>query len=253
MAGFDFEDDTITLSTPEGVGIDLALAGLGSRFVAMLIDQTVITLTLLALAVLAGLFTGTSGVVIFSLVTVLWFFVQFGYFVVFEVLDQGRSLGKRLLHIRVVRADGTAIGFLASAIRNLLRIVDSLPGLYLVGIVAVLVTNRQQRLGDIAADTVIVRDRRVDLGPATWFGPTSRPAPQILALAERWDLSAISQSDIAAVRAFLERRVGLPPEARWRLAVQFDTALRPRVPSVPAHVSAEQFLDAVSWVKATRG
>ena len=105
MAGFDYEDDTITLSTPEGVGIDLVLAGLGSRFVAMLIDQLVITLTLVSLAILASLFGGASGVVVLALVTVLWFFVQFGYFVIYEVLDNGRSLGKRLLHIRVVSSE----------------------------------------------------------------------------------------------------------------------------------------------------
>ena len=256
MDGFDFEDDTITLSTPEGVGIDLVLAGLGSRFTAMLIDQILISLTLLALSVAVALFSGATAVVVFALATLGWFLTQFGYFILFVVLDQGRSVGKRLLSIRVVRCDGSGIGFLASAIRNVLRIIDSIPGAYLVGIIAVLASKRQQRLGDLAADTVVVRDRRIQqqtaLSQTSFDGPPPLH-PELAAVAARWDLSGISQADTAAVRAFLGRRFDLPPAARWRLAAQFDLALRPRVPSVPAHLGAEQFLEALAWAKTIRG
>ena len=148
-------DDTITVSTPEGVDFELTLAGAGSRFVSALVDL-LIQFALL-LATVAGVrLVGGYGDAAAALVS---FVVVLGYDIAFEVLAAGRTPGKRLNGLRVVRSGGDPVGFITSAIRNVLRLVDFLPFAYVVGAVSILVTGRNQRLGDVAAGTLVVRDR----------------------------------------------------------------------------------------------
>src|SRR3990170_3287966 len=116
-------EDAITISTPEGVELELPLAGLGSRFVAALIDIIIKTGLILALGIALGV-AGAYGDALFS---VLAFLVFFAYDILFETLASGRTPGKRWTGLRVVRLEGQPIGFVASAIRNTLRLVDLLP------------------------------------------------------------------------------------------------------------------------------
>src|SRR5918996_1968770 len=138
-------DDRVTIATPEGVDLDLRLAGLGSRFVATTIDLLIQS----AIIVAAGL--ALVGVEIFSedsvvsgvgaaVFAIVFFLVIAGYDILFEVLASGRTPGKRWTGLRVVRTGGQPVGFLTSSIRNLMRLVDFLPFSYLVGIVAILAT-----------------------------------------------------------------------------------------------------------------
>ncbi|MDH4144036.1 MAG: RDD family protein [Acidimicrobiia bacterium] len=249
----DYDENTVTISTPEGVPLRLVVAGLGSRFAAFAVDQAIQWAVLLALYLAVSLLGPDDlGFSLFALVTVLYFALPTFYFVFFETIDRGRSPGKRLVGLRVVRADGSAVTLSASFVRNLLRVVDSLPTVYGVGIVSMLVTAHTQRVGDLVAATLVVRNEpaaRTVLGaPAV----AMRPAPWLCEVASHWDLSAIDATESAAVRSFLERRHDLAPEARWRLAHQYDQALRPRVAGVPAGVGAEAFLEALGWVKAGR-
>ena len=156
--------DELQVATPERVAVDLPIAGLGSRAMAYVVD-----VGLLSAIAMVAYFTltffmdpyttalGLSGLArTLSLVAV--FFGMWIYWALLEVLWNGQTLGKRLLRIRVVRSDGSPVTVFASAVRNLLRIVDFLPACYPVGLITMLVDKRHRRLGDLLAGTVLVRD-----------------------------------------------------------------------------------------------
>jgi uncharacterized RDD family membrane protein YckC len=248
-----FYEDRISVATPEGVTLEVTLAGVGSRFVAGVIDQLLRWSLLAALVALMAVLEvnlsgadGLSGAGTVAVIVAI-FFVQFGYDVLFEMLASGRTPGKRWTGLRVVKMGGTPIGFLASCLRNIMRIVDSLPGFYLVGILSVMFTANNQRLGDLAAGTIVVRERR-----QTTTLPPSQPAPAP-ADSALYDVSAVSAEELATVRRFLDRRATLTPEARDRLARDMATRLGPKVVGPPRQWEPEAFLEYLAAAKAARG
>ncbi len=145
-------DTTYRLETPEGIDLDLGPAGPVVRGLALAIDVAIRQALALALAVgLAQAESLGSGIFL-----VLYFLLQWFYPVLFEVISSGQTPGKRALGLRVVNQDGTPIGWSASLLRNLLRTVDFLPFFYLAGIVSMLTTRHFQRLGDLAAGTLVI-------------------------------------------------------------------------------------------------
>ena len=265
-------EDRITVATPEGVDLEVALAGLGSRFAAAVLDG-LIQMALIygvgfiggfAGAVTAGSVTGEEGAALVAIALwIIWFFlVLFGYDILFETLGRGRTIGKRALGIRVVRAGGAPVGFVTSAVRNLLRIVDFLPLAYGVGIVSILATQRNQRVGDLAAGTLVIRDERAprNVGPvhrAPYPSYLHAPPPPAAAAPldpsiAAWDVSAVTAEDLGTVRAFLERRHTIEPGARWSLAVDLAERLKPRVSGAPEGQHPEVFLELLYSAKASR-
>lgn len=267
-------EDRITLATPEGIELDVALAGAGSRFAAAVLDALIQIALIYGVGLTMALITGFSlgpfvdtdtpapALILFA-VWIAWFFlVFFGYDILFETLGRGRTLGKRALGIRVVRVAGGPVGFVTSAVRNLLRLVDFLPVFYGVGIVSILVTQRNQRLGDLAAGTLVVRDQKTPRNPRS---VTAAPYPSYLHAAPppaaaapldpsiaAWDVSAISNDDLIAVRSFLERRHTIQPGPRWALAVQMTEKLTPKVTGAPPGLHPEVFLELLYTAKASR-
>ncbi|HKN91225.1 MAG TPA: RDD family protein [Acidimicrobiia bacterium] len=243
-------EDRISIPTPEGVELELVLAGVGSRLVATVIDYLVKGAILLALWIIGTAVGGdeVGGFLLAGLV-VASFLVWFGYDVAFETLASGRTPGKRAAGLRVVRLGGEPVGFLASAVRNLLRLVDSLPGLYAVGALSVLFSRRNQRLGDLAAGTLVVRERRAPLPVTRPFGPDFAVADRYAA----WDVSGVTSFELVTVRRFLERRWQLDPAARGRLGWELAERLRPKVAGAPADLHPEHFLEALAEAKAARG
>ena len=251
-------EDRIAIPTPEGIELDIALAGLGSRFTAALLDGLIQTaLTFVPMLLLSPFLAGRSQNVFIALYFVWWFLVIFGYDVLFETLGGGRTVGKRAVGIRVVRIGGHPVGFVTSAVRNLLRIVDFLPAAYGVGIVSILATSRNQRLGDLAAGTLVVRDEGRSTkslpapGPAPMYGSPPVVPPPVEA-AVTWDVSSVDARELAAVRAFLERRFSLEPAARWSLSVELARRLGPKVGGAPADLHPEVFLEQLYAVKSSR-
>ena len=237
----------MSIATPEGVELDLVLAGAGSRFIAGLLDALLRGATLLALFVLAAM-SGISEVGAVVLLSLGSFLVLFGYDVLFELAAGGRTPGKRWTGLRVVGLDGGPVTVGSSVVRNLLRIVDALPGPYLVGILLVALTRRHQRLGDLVAGTVVIRERRdVRAGPV--LGTPVVAEPHVL---DGWDVSAITTEEVAAVRRFLERRPMLTDEARGRLARELAARLRPKVVGPDERATPEQFLQDLVAAKAGR-
>jgi uncharacterized RDD family membrane protein YckC len=242
-------EDRMTIETPEGVSVTVPLAGVGSRFIAATIDLAIqATVIIVALVVFVGYGVGGGvGAGIFAIVFFVMFFV---YDIAFEVLSGGRTPGKRWTGLRVVRAGGQPVNFVTSAIRNIIRPVDFLPSAYLLGIATILLTRRNQRLGDLAAGTVVARAPRKGTRP---LQPVAAPVELPASLAA-WDVSAISASDIATVRSFLERRESLERGARAELARTMASRLRPRVGglSESARVPDETFLEHLARVKGAR-
>ncbi len=173
--------------TPEGVSLDVVLAGLGSRLAAFSVDFTIQVASFIVVAIVVVVAIrggGASSELVAAGVLSLVALVDFiGYFVLCEMLWSGRSVGKRAAGTRVVRMAGTPVGFWSSLLRNLARLVDMLPTpLYLVGSVLVLCTSNNQRLGDLLGDTMVIRERHAAVtvarsvaydDPAQWRGPAA--------------------------------------------------------------------------------
>jgi hypothetical protein len=178
----------------------------------------------------------------------------------FEVLSRGRTPGKRWTHLRVVREDGSPVDLPASAVRNLMRLVDGLLLLYIPTVVGIAVTKRNQRPGDVAAGTLVIRDGPTAAAPAPRAAEPPATAPpqgrSVPAFAELggagWDVSAVTAEELAVVRRFLERRDGLDPAARDQLARRLSHGLRAKVAGAPAELRPEPFLEQLAEIKASR-
>ena len=239
--------------TPEGISLDLVLAGLGSRFVAFALDLVLQSVALIVFLVVVlsafhGTVTTSSGLVAGGVLS-LFVLVDFiGYFVFCEMLFSGRTIGKRAAGLRVVRISGQPVGFWSSLLRNIMRLIDmQLGATYLVGAVLILSTNKNQRLGDLLASTLVVRDRTGAAAAwkgASWTSPAGFTTPawaqgpsppagagQLYLPPElaHWDVSAVPGVR-ARPRAGVPRQQGRlhrtgPPQDRLRA---HDADLAPR-------------------------
>jgi uncharacterized RDD family membrane protein YckC len=241
-------EDRLTITTPEGVELELQLAGLGSRFAAQLIDLVIKAIAIILVVVVFSQLELTGWAIIIPAVTL----ILYGYDVVLETFANGRTVGKRLLRLRVVKVAGDPIDFMSSAIRNALRLVEGISTSYIPGIIAILATKRNQRLGDLAAGTIVIHEDPVAKPgaavppPAVWGQPS-------VAAGQVWDVSAVGAEEIAAVRSFLERRWTLDHGTRGRLALQLADGLWRKVGGAPNGLSPEAFLEQLSHQKSARG
>lgn len=258
--------DRLTLATAEGVDLSVILAGVGSRILARLIDFFLVWLPILVGGILLGTSLGNFGVALFF---ICFFYVLFGYDVMCERLFNGRTLGKRMVGLRVLRDGGTRVDLVSSAMRAVLTVVDFWTLSPLVAIVAVLVTRENKRLGDLAGSTIVVREPKrgkgkpmkiVDVTTAPQIATPPEPvsgwrppaAQGVTALATRrvLDTSAVTRQDVAAITAFMERRARLDPQVRSDLAGRMASALRPRLGGAVDDLGDEQLLEAVSDAKS---
>jgi uncharacterized RDD family membrane protein YckC len=264
-------EDRYVTATPEGVSLDLTLAGLGSRAAGIAVDMViqviVFVLFLIALVNLAGGAGETSTLVISGGLFLLFAFVFIGYFVLCEMIWSGRSIGKFAAGTQVVRLGGGPVTFTASLLRNVARIVDWMPSLYVVGSIAILVSTNNQRLGDMLGGTIVIRVRHasdrahrgVDRGSWESFqrlSVTSVADIQGAAASDPelagWDVSAVTDAEVALLRQFLARRYEYQAPARARLAASLAERLRPRVAGVSGDYDDEGFLERLSMVRAAR-
>jgi len=158
------------------------------------------------------------------------FMVYFGYFIVFEWRWAGRTPGKRLLGIRVVRDGGFPLDFTSAVIRNLVRILEAGFGFYAVSALSTLLSPLNRRLGDMAAGTIVVRDSRFERERLrSW---ETRPA-------EAHDLS---ESERDLIRRYVERRTSLGHNARGELATRIASAIRPKLNAGYEHLDDDSLL-----------
>jgi uncharacterized RDD family membrane protein YckC len=243
--------EELVVATPELVAFRFETAGLGSRFTAQLVDILVLGGLLLALGLvsylIARLGETTIGTVLFLVAGFLGFWA---YWIVPEALWSGRTLGKYLLHLRVIDARGGPLTVGQAVIRNLLRVVDFLPLSYAAGIVAIFSSPRNQRLGDMAAGTVVVRERMAvrlsDLArdaPPDGRPPDGRPPDRTVVQRSGPRLDPNLRR---FVKAYAQRRHGLTPERRAQLAGEAEPALRAALPDVVATAGPLAALDRLA-------
>jgi uncharacterized RDD family membrane protein YckC len=260
--------DQLNIDTPELVAIEMPLAGIGSRFIAILVDYLIWGAAFFLLIALAAIVI--PAVHVFGEVSANWavgifflivFLLQWGYFALFEAFGNGRTPGKRVAGIRVIHRSGRGIGFIESLARNLVRFVDYMPGFYAVGVVAIFVSRRHQRLGDMVAGTLVVRDREIE--PSHWSGATSRTitapvfalpadanpmaAPHLRVVLPAPALAKLSASDLEVLEGFFARRLDMDLATRGALAERIASALSARSGlTIPPETSVETFLEAVA-------
>jgi uncharacterized RDD family membrane protein YckC len=226
--------------TPEAVVLEFETAGLGSRTFAILIDLaiqgSVILVAALASAMLAGVGGfSTLATVVLVLVIAL---VLLGYPIAWETLWRGRTPGKAALGLRVVTKEGAPVQFRHAAVRGFLALVDLYASTGSVAVLSVLFSRDNQRLGDFAAGTVVLRERSGARAPA----PVAFTPPAGLeSFAATLDTAGLSTADYGAVRSFLVRAHTLPPDVRWALAHQVAETVVARLghrppPSLPAEL-----------------
>src|SRR5215212_304213 len=222
-------DDRYTIATPENIEFAYDIAGIGSRFLAAMIDTLLIGIAETIIILIVGLASAAIGLraadnLLAALGGLLAFAILWGYYIVFELLWNGQCPGKRVIGLRVVREGGRPITFVGSAIRNLIRIVDFLPALYGIGVVVMFVDRRSRRLGDLAAGTLVVKERRgVTLASLTTGAVVAYPAlapGEALPQTTLANIGLLNDQDYNLVQEFLSRRGELGQEARARLGVQ---------------------------------
>ena len=261
-------EETLIIETPERVPLAFALASIGNRFLAAAIDHAIqysaIVLVVWAFLnianidvlggsnsenkTLADLPNWTIAVMIICL-----FLLFTGYFILFEWLWGGQTPGKRLLKLRVIREDGRPITLWEAIARNLLRIFDSVPGffvpIYSVGLIVIFLSKRDQRVGDIFAGTVVIRERS-DEAPTfadTFSNPVSDAAFRRVQKRTQFDadISIIGDREIEVVESFLRRRWDLTERHRiwmaWRVALPIMYKIKPNYDA--ATFSYEGFLE----------
>lgn len=160
--------EDLALYSTEKVHYSYEIGGLGTRFIGLLVDTLIIIAVYAVFALLlfvlytTGIFDHMSDIVIAVIAAVsilIIFLTGFGYFIFFETVWNGQTPGKKAAGIRVVRKTGEAVTFTNVLVRNILRIIDALPA-YTVGMLAILFSKNQQRLGDMLAETVVIRERK---------------------------------------------------------------------------------------------
>lgn len=224
------------------------LAGPGSRFVAFVLDALLITAFLLGSLFLGLILVGGTvasafnfaGIVwVFAILTVVTFVIIWGYFVLFEGLRDGQTPGKRAMGLRVVHQNGFPIALGASAIRNLIRIIDLQPGLTgVVGGLFILLHPRAQRPGDLAAGTVVIRERTSETLPEE---AVSRESP------------VLSDDEYAVLRTWALQRSALDRKARQRITGRLVRQLGDRVPQAAPEDALQELYTAESGRRAAMG
>jgi len=244
----------------------MPLAGIGSRFIALLVDYLIWGAGFLVFAVLAAIvlpamhaFSKISEQWAAAIVILLVFLVNWGYFTLFEAFWNGRTPGKRVAKIRVIQRSGRAIGLFESMARNLIRYVDQFPfPLHVVGVIAIFVTKQHQRLGDLAAGTLVVRDRQ-DEAPlwgesgartftAQLFVPAApAPEPQAALTLPATGIAKLSPADLAVLEGFFARRLDMSLPTRQILAQRIAAAIQAKSGlEPPPGASIETFLEATA-------
>ena len=220
---------TTALELPEEIDLQLEVANVGSRTLAILIDIAICAIGLLFVYILTSAFArettpdwitrlGSNLLTILLLVAV--FGMQWAYFNLFEWLWNGQTPGKRLLHLRVIKSDGAPVSWIDVLLRNLSRPLDTFGPMGLLGLLMIFVSRKAQRLGDLMARTLVIHETPIDWSIFDEAADQAVPistAPSIALTMAQWEL----------LHRFLNRREELPPDVRARLADSIYLQLKP--------------------------
>lgn len=271
--------DQLTIDTPEQVAIRFPVAGLGSRFLAILADTllqgfayaVLILVFVLIMSsapkVAGGSLSHTGEKWLIAGLLLFHFLLYWGYFALFETFWNGQTPGKRFCKIRVIQQSGRQISFFEAMTRNLIRVIDMLPGFYLVGVISMSCNRQHQRLGDLAAATLVIHERAAD--EPLWGGHGSRtitagafeparPEP-VFQHAEDSALPAdavarLTSEDLAVIDRFFSRVLDMELDTRARLAERLALQMRGKM-KLPAETAMkpEALLEAIARQMRAQG
>ena len=264
--------DQLNIDTPEQVELEFAVAGLGSRFVAILLDHLVqvgiLFLLFFSSVFLLGATVNRASVLgkwIAAAFVVLYFLIIWSYFTLFEAFWNGQTLGKRVMKLRVIKDSGRQITFFEALSRNLLRFVDYLPALYLAGVIAMLCTKRHQRLGDLAAGTIVVHERADEqpllIGRGSSILPVNESyafntaprnlAAQSVAALPADSVARLGPDDLLLIETFFARALDLSlatrAEVAIRIAAQMAVKMAGDASATPPPGNPERFLESIAY------
>lgn len=268
--------DQLNIDTPEQVELEFSVAGVGSRFVAALLDYLIQAACLLVEGLLFVMIASgaTAASVSDRLDTAAKWFVAFiiflnfafftGYFALFEAYWRGQTPGKRAMKLRVIKDSGRQITLFESLARNLIRVVDYLPGMYLIGVITMLCNKRNKRLGDLAAGTIVVHER-MDEQPLIYQTSTTLVAPvgfgaqpfaqetlapwakPLTAMFPADAVSRLGAQDLVVIEAFFSRMLDLPLETRAAVAYRMAGQMAAKMGVPMPEGNPERALEAMAF------
>jgi uncharacterized RDD family membrane protein YckC len=238
--------DKLTIDTPEQTALEYPIAGLGSRFLAILTDtaiQLVLAFFLLIVGSIIGFGVATFGGLgsqwVVAIILFLLFLLNSGYFALFEIFWNGQTPGKRYAQVRVIKDDGRPIGAYEAIVRNTLRLIDILPTMYGVGLISIFLSKQSKRLGDFVAGTVVVHEKTLEGVRPYAETKTDETLPPI-------DVSKVTLEEVQLIEAFLNRRDSLDPAVRTTMAMQIASRLADKMDvKIFGWPRTENFLEAV--------
>lgn len=238
--------DQLKIDTPEQIALELPLAGIGSRFLAMAIDTLIQIAAYLIIGILfllilpAGfsMFTFLPKTLGPAIAIFLFFAVYWGYFAIFESLWNGQTPGKRVAGIRVIKESGRPINAIEAIGRNFLRAIDMQPGiLYGFGLVCMMCNQQSRRIGDFVAGTVVVHEKPTEEIRPTWNTATD-------AAPTSGGLGQMTAEELVLIETYLSRRFELDPEVRLRTAIQIADRIKAKTGLEPqSHQHVDDFLE----------
>ncbi|HEY9783972.1 MAG TPA: RDD family protein [Candidatus Obscuribacterales bacterium] len=242
-----------SISTPENVDLHLELAGLGNRILACLID-TILTYAIIGaivfvawLAFLAVQYSPLSGNVkgiaygfILMVAMLVAFIVNFGYHIFFEGNWQGQTPGKKVAQIRVIEQNGQPVSWPAVIIRNLIRVFDE--GAVLIGILSMIIDKNERRFGDLAAGTLVIRERAPELLTAV---PKLDVKTGDMTSAALLDVGRVSPQEYEILVSFLRRRGQMSKSQRPLVAAKLSKHFEERLDEQVSEQDCEQFLERI--------
>ena len=275
--------DTHYIETPEQVELAYSVAGVGSRFVAALLDGLIIGafffFELMAVVMIgaagaltpgAGSVAETAGKWFIAFVVFVNFAIVWGYFALFEAYWHGQTPGKRAMKLRVIKDSGRQITLFEALARNLLRVVDYLPSLYLVGVITMLCNKRNQRLGDLAAGTIVVHER-LDEPSLLYQTSTTLVAPvgfrnqpmeqetvlpwgePVRAMFPADAVAKLSAQDLVVIETFFSRMLDLPLQTRASVAYQMVTQMAAKMGVAVPEGNPERALESMAYQMRSGG
>ncbi len=234
-------EDQLDIKTPEYVSIQFQIAGLGSRAAAFIIDQLLLwVVNIITIVGLLFIYNGMESMQFFlmdssiplAVTLILLFIVNWGYFFVFEFFSGGRTIGKKVVGIRVIQENGHSITLLSSFIRNIIRLIDSLPTAYLLGMIMIFFHSKHKRLGDLVAGTIVVHERRAKrkkkLSPIEKEIIKRGLSKDDLTIDE-WTLKSFGMKDWKIISTYASRFLQLPLKERNQLTNEIANLLLAKI------------------------
>jgi len=252
------------IDTPEQVELQFAVAGIGSRFVAQLLDFLIVFVSLV-LELLFFAWVGanapknqsasldTAGKWALAVLIFLNFAFVVGYFALFEAYWHGQTPGKRVMKLRVIKDSGRQITFFEALARNTVRLIDYMPSLYLVGVITMLCNKQNKRLGDLAAGTLVVhesRDEQPLLPQHNAFLPAREAAewknPVVSGVFAADDVAKLKAVDLVVIDTFFARALDLDVDVRAAMALRIAQQMAVKMGVTLPEGNPERALEAIA-------